>query len=73
MSAPAHGVTDRAALKKLIADSGVKVTAEDVEAVARSLDRIQAAVAPFLQSLSFDETGERFYRLLNDAADGAGG
>jgi hypothetical protein len=71
MGAPARAVIDRAAVEKLIAESGVSVTAEDVDAVARSLERIQNAAATLLQSLSFDETAERFYRLLD--ADAAGG
>lgn len=70
MSVPPHDVNDRAALEKLIGDSGVNVTAEEVDAVAGSLDRIQSAAAAVLKSLSFDETGERFYRLLNAADDG---
>jgi hypothetical protein len=73
MSTPAPGAIDRAALEKLIADSGVKVAAEDVDAVASSLERIQSAAATLLQSLSLDETNERFYRLLEaDSANGAG-
>jgi hypothetical protein len=70
MGAPARTAIDRAAVEKLIAASGVSVTAEDVDALARSLDRVQNAAATLLQSLSFDETGERFYRLLD--ADAAG-
>jgi len=65
MSVPARGAIDRAALEKLIVDTGVSVNADDVDAVARSLDRIQSAAATLLQSLSFDETDERFYRLLD--------
>jgi len=73
MSGPAGGVASRAALERVIADIGVNVNADDVDAVARSLERIQTAAAPLLQSLSFDETSERYYRLLEaDALDGAG-
>lgn len=73
MSVPARGAVDRAALEKLIAESGVSVTAEDVDAVARSLERVQSAAAILLRSMSFDETAERFHRLLDaDAAAGAG-
>jgi hypothetical protein len=64
MSAAAGGGIDRTALARLIADSGVRLTAEEADAVARSLDRMQNAAATLLQSLSFDETAERFYRLL---------
>jgi hypothetical protein len=74
MSAAAHGGIDAAALKQLIAASGVRVTSEEVDAVARSLDRIQSAAAALMQSPTLDETAERFYRLLeNDAADGPAG
>jgi hypothetical protein len=65
MSVSARGAIDGAALEKLIVDTGVSVNADDVDAVARSLDRIQSAAATLLQSLSFDETNERFYRLLD--------
>jgi hypothetical protein len=64
MSVPAGDAANRAALEKVIADLGVSVNADDVAAVARSLDRIQSAAASLLQSLSFDETSERYYRLL---------
>ena len=71
MSVSAGDAASRAALEKVIADLGVSVNADDVEAVARSLDRIQGAAASLLQSLSFDETSERYYRLLE--ADVLGG
>jgi hypothetical protein len=73
MSAPEQRTIDRAALKKLIAGSGVTVTFEDVESVARSLERIQEAASTLARSLPFDETTERFRRLLEaGAADGTG-
>ena len=73
MSGPAGGAANRAALERVIADIGVNVNADDVDAVARSLDRIQTAAATLLQSLSFDETSERYYRLLEaDVLDEAG-
>ncbi len=63
----------KAALAEVLAASGVKVTPEDAEAVARSLSRIEAAATKLLQSLPFDETVERFYRLLETgAAEGTG-
>jgi hypothetical protein len=65
MSVSVRGTIDRAALEKLIVDTGVNVNGDDVDAVARSLDRTQRAAATLLQSLSFDETNERFYRLLD--------
>jgi hypothetical protein len=64
MSVPAGDAANRAALEKVIADLDVSVNADDVAAVARSLDRIQSAAASLLQSLSFDDTSERYYRLL---------
>jgi len=74
MSAAARDAIDRAALQKLIAANGVAVTAAEVDAVAGSLDRICAAAATLLRSSELDETGERFYRLLEiGAADGATG
>ncbi|MFZ2059157.1 MAG: hypothetical protein WAV54_17285 [Acidimicrobiales bacterium] len=73
MSAAGRGEIDRVALQKLIAASGVAVDAAEVDAVARSLDRIRAA-ATLLLSSELDETGERFYRLLEiGAANGATG
>ena len=73
MSVPVGDAANRAALAKVIADIGVNVNADDVDAVARSLDRIQIAADTLLQSLSFDETGERYYRLLEaDDLDEAG-
>jgi hypothetical protein len=72
MSASARNAVDRSALEKFISESGVEVTAADVEAVARSLERIESAAATLLRSLPFDETNERFYRLLEtDSAGGA--
>jgi len=65
---------DRATLQKLMASAGVKPISEEVDAALQSLARIQVAAASLLQSPSFDETGERFYRLLEiDAADEVGG
>lgn len=64
---------DKEALGELMAGSGVSVNAADVDAVSRLMERIQSAAATLLQPLSFDETGEHFYRLLGaDAANGAG-
>ncbi len=64
---------DREALEKVMAGSGVSVNADDVDAVSRSLERIQSAAVTLLQPPCFDETGEHFYRLLEgDAANGGG-
>jgi len=73
MSAAMRWSIGKAALEEVLAASGVKVTPEDAEAVARSLSRVEAAAAKFLQSPSFDETVEHFYRLLDTgAAEGIG-
>jgi hypothetical protein len=62
-----------ATVAAVVADSGVSITAEEAEAVARSLVRIEAAAAILLRLPSFDETGEQYYRLLeSDAAEGRG-
>jgi hypothetical protein len=73
MSAKMHGGISEAALEEILAATGVEITSEDANAVARSLIRIQAAAATLLQSLSFDQTVERFYRLLDTGTtEGAG-
>jgi hypothetical protein len=62
-----------AALEKILASSGVKINPQDVDAVARALARINHAAASLFPSCLLDETGERFFRLLeSDAGDGAG-
>ncbi len=68
MSAAMRWSIGKTALEEVLAASGVKVTPEDAEAVARSLSRIEAAATKLLQSLPFDETVERFYRLLDTGA-----
>jgi hypothetical protein len=74
MSAGEGGGIDKATLEGLIVGSGVRPTSEELDAVARALARIRTAAATLSQSPSFDETAERFYRLLEtDAADGAAG
>jgi len=68
-----HDENDNAALEQVLAASGVKVTSQDADAVARALARINSAAAAVLASLSFDDTIERYYRLLeNDLAEGSG-
>ncbi len=64
MSTQSDDGVDRAMLEQIMADSGVKVTAEDVDAIARSLARIHKAASILLPSLSFDITVERFALLL---------
>jgi hypothetical protein len=68
MSAAMRWSIGKAALEEVLAAGGVKVTPEDAEAVARSLSRIEAAATKLLQSMPFDETVERFYRLLETGA-----
>jgi len=65
------GGIDKTTLEKALSSSGVKVTSEDVDAVARSLAGIEPAAAALCRSLSFEETSELFYRLLEGDAAGA--
>ncbi len=67
MSAGMRWSIGKAALEEVLAATGVKVTPEDAEAVGRSLLRIEIATT-LLQSLPFDETAERFFRLLETGA-----
>jgi hypothetical protein len=64
---------DRAAtLRAFVADTGVSVSPAEAEGLVQSLARVQAAAASLLRPPSFDETIERFYRLLESgAANGA--
>jgi len=57
---------DRATLERLVSASGVEITAVELDTVTRSLARIQAAAASLLQSMTFDDTGEHFFRLLEE-------
>jgi hypothetical protein len=68
----AESRNDEAALEKIMANSGVHVTSEDVDAVARALARIRIALAKLLLSTPFDETIERFYLLLESDRVGEG-
>ncbi len=73
MSARPLGGIDRATVEALMAASGVSPAPAELDAVVRSLARMHSAAASLLQSSSFDETGERFFRLLeNDASEGTG-
>jgi len=64
---------DRATLEGLVAACGVEITAVELDTVARSLVRIQAAATSLLQPMTFDDTDEHFYRLLeDDGVSGAG-
>jgi hypothetical protein len=74
MSAGAGDGVDRAAaLQALVADAGVNVTPAEAQALVQSLARVHGAAATLLRPPSFDETVERFNRLLeSDAAEGAG-
>jgi hypothetical protein len=71
MSAKARKDISEAALAAVLAASGVALNTDDVGPVARSLARIERA-AVLLGSPSFDDTNERFYRLLEDDGSGAG-
>jgi len=68
MNSPPRAV-DEAALEHMITGTGVDVTAADVDTVARSLERIHSAAEALMPSLPFDETGQRFYRLLDRAGE----
>jgi hypothetical protein len=69
MSAGASDGVDRgAALCALVADTGVNVTPAEARAQVQSLARVQAAATALLRAPSFDETIERFYRLLETGA-----
>jgi hypothetical protein len=72
MSAQGHGHIDPATTERLLAVTGVWFSAQEVDRVTRSLERIQDAAAALLQSLPFDATSEQFYRLLESDADEAG-
>jgi hypothetical protein len=66
------GVDRSAALRALVGDTGVSVTPAEAQGLAQSLARVQTATATLLRQPSFDETVERFYRLLEtDAAEGS--
>ena len=69
MNADTRDPLSEAALADVLTASGVKVSAPDVGPVARSLARIEQA-ATLLSAPTFDDTNERFYRLLeNDGAE----
>jgi hypothetical protein len=72
MSAKTRNDVSEAALTEVFAAGGVAVNADDIGPVARTLVRIERAVA-LLRPPSFDDTNERFYRLLEDDGTGAGG
>jgi hypothetical protein len=70
MSAKAGNEISEAALAEVLTATGISVGPEEIGAVAGLLARIrQAAVS--LGSPSFDDTSERFYRLLEDDGSGA--
>jgi hypothetical protein len=56
-----------------MAASGVSSSSAELDAVVNSLARMHSAAATLLQSLSLDETAERFFHLLeSDAAERVG-
>jgi hypothetical protein len=63
MNARTRGSLGEAALADVLRASGVDISPEDVAPVARSLARIEQA-ATLLPAPTFDDTTERFYRLL---------
>ena len=63
-----NGVDRAAALRALVADTGVSVSPTEADAMVQSLARFQAGLAGLLHQPSFDETIERFYRLLESGA-----
>jgi len=66
------GVDRAAALRALVAETGVSVSPAEADAMVQSLTRFQAALGSLLHQPSFDETIERFYRLIETgAAQGA--
>ena len=66
------GVDRAAALRAFVADTGVSVSPAEADAMVQSLTRFQAELGSLLHQPSFDETIERFYRLLErGAAHGA--
>ncbi len=73
MSAGTSGGIDETALQALIAASGMRLTPAETDAVAQSLARAHAAAAMLLRAPAFDETIERFYRLLEGDADAGAG
>jgi hypothetical protein len=62
------GVDHAAALRAVVAETGVSVSPAEAAAMVQSLTRFQAALAGLLHQPSFDETIERFYRLLDTGA-----
>lgn len=69
MSAGEGDGVDRAgALRAFIADTGVSVSSAEADALVQSLARAQTATASLLRPPSFDETIERFFRLLEGGA-----
>ena len=71
MSAKARNDISEVALAEILAASGIAVSSDDIGPVARSLGRIERAAA-LLRPPSFDDTNERFYRLLENDGAGAG-
>jgi hypothetical protein len=71
MNAKTRDPVSEAALADVLTATGVNVGAEDIGPVARSLTRVEQAAA-LLSAPTFDDTNERFYRLLEDDGAGAG-
>jgi hypothetical protein len=58
------GVDHAAALRARVAETGVSVSPAEADAMVQALARFQAGLESLLHQPSFDETIERFYRLL---------
>ena len=65
----AENEIDKAALREVVAQSGVSVTSAELDALAGSLKHTKAAASILLRPISFDEAPEAFHRLLE--GDGA--
>ena len=70
MSVAENGISE-AALADIFAVSGVEVEAGEIGPVVHALARIDAAARVLLR-LSFDDTVERYFRLLEQDGAGAG-
>jgi hypothetical protein len=73
MGAEVAGEIDGKTVEGLVAASGVKLTAPEVDAVVRAVARIKRSASLLLPPSLFDQTSEHFYRLLESDAAGEAG
>ena len=59
---------ERQVLAQVMSASGVKVTAEDAESVAKALERIEGAARLLVRSATFEVSVEDFGRVLASGA-----